>query len=88
LSKENLETLLNFVINDEKMQKFLFEAGGLIGSGAKSGFGLSTSGRKGNLQDLVMQLVGGYVQNKLPGALNTVTGAGESSNSQNSKVGY
>ena len=87
-SKDNFDLLLNMAINDEKFQKFLFEAGGLVGNGAKAGFGLQSSGRKGNIQDLLMQLVGGYVQNKLPGALSGITGQEQSSNTQTGKVGY
>jgi len=95
LDEKSLENALQVAINNEKLQKFLYEAGGLVGSGASAGLGLGgrSGGGKLKLQDLIMQLAGGYLQNKLPGIVGQA-GAGENQpsqqniNSQSNKVGY
>jgi len=53
-------------INGETGQKALWQIGGLIGNGAKSGFGLNKSGGKKGFEGLVVDLVGGFLKSKVP----------------------
>jgi len=92
LDQKNLENVLQMAINNEKLQKFLYEAGGLLGSGAGAGIGLPGKGGGGKfkLQDMILQLAGSYLQNKMPSlpSANANEPSQQNSNSQNNRVGY
>ena len=51
---------------NEDLQKNLYTIGGLVASGAKSGFGLKSGGGKLKWQDLLMQIAASYVQGIMP----------------------
>lgn len=59
-----LKDLAEQYLNSEKGQKALMQIGGLIGNGAKIGFGFDTR-RKGGLQGLATELISGWIQNKV-----------------------
>jgi cell division protein FtsW (lipid II flippase) len=64
--KPKLKEEIGGWLNSEKGQKALWEIGGLIGNGAKSGLGYGGSTRgKGGLQGLLTDLIGNYIQQKV-----------------------
>jgi len=52
-------------LNSEKGQKALYSIGALIGNGARTGIGLQTKTGKFKFQDLLGQIAGNYIQNKI-----------------------
>jgi len=89
LDESTLENALQMAINNEKLQKFLYEAGGLVAAGAKSGFGLPGGKGKTKIEDILLGLVGGFVQSKLPQIANANQASQQSLNPQTTeKVGY
>jgi len=87
-SQELLENTLQMAVNNEKLQRFLFEAGGLIGNGAKAGIGLQGGKGKLNLQDLAVNLIGSFVQSKLPSTAIANPTSQQALNSKTDQIGY
>jgi len=58
-------------VQTEEFAKLLYQVGGLIGNGAKSGFGLQKRGGKMGLQDLIMGIAGNYLQQKIGVSIDT-----------------
>ena len=52
-------------LNSETGQKALFDIGGLIAGGAKTGFGLNKTGGKKGLEGFIMELAGNWLQRKM-----------------------
>ena len=63
-SPENIDGVLQSLINNEKFQHFLVEAGALIGSGAKSGFG-NIMGKGGKVS--IESVIGGAIADLIQG---------------------
>jgi hypothetical protein len=53
------------VANNEELQKALYQVGGIIGQGAKVGFGVSTPTGAKNFKQLGVQLLGSFIEGKL-----------------------
>lgn len=49
-------------IQTEQAAKLLYQVGGVIASGAKSGFGLNPRGGKFKIEDIIGQLIGKYAE--------------------------
>jgi len=49
-------------INSEIGQKAIFSIGALAGQGAKTGFGISKTGGKFNIQSIIAQIAGNYLE--------------------------
>lgn len=68
LSWENLSELALFIVNkaanDADTQKDLYQIGGIIGQGIKTGVGMTTGGRRAGMWDAVIQLAGQFNQQK------------------------
>src|SRR3990170_8418451 len=64
--KNDLKTELEAWLNSEKGQKALYLVGGLVASGMKSGLGLQKTGGKMSLEGIIAQLVGNFLQAKIP----------------------
>jgi len=69
IESEDAKNLLQNFINQESTQKFFYELGGLIGSGARTGLGIQKKGGKMGLQDLIIAIAGNYLG--LPQMTNT-----------------
>ena len=61
IESEDAKNLLQNFINQESTQKFFYELGGLIGSGARTGLGIQKKGGKMGLQDLIIAIAGNYL---------------------------
>lgn len=59
-----LDSLLDYVNKNEDVQKRIYALGGLIGAGAKQGLGVGAGSGKFKWQDMIGQLIGGWIQTK------------------------
>lgn len=64
--KNELKTEVEAWLNSEKGQKALYLIGGLLASGMKSGLGIQKGSGKLSLEGLVAQIVGSFIQSRLP----------------------
>ena len=61
------EDFIDDMVQNEDMQKKIYLLGGIVGSGIRQGVGLTRGKGKMKLEDILMQLVSGYIQkNVLP----------------------
>lgn len=60
--EESLTNFLTTVQNDEELQKALYTIGGIIGQGAKAGFGVAPKTGRFKWQDLIVDLGTQYLQ--------------------------
>ena len=61
IESEDAKNILQNFINQESTQKFFYEVGGLIGSGARTGLGIQKRGGKMGLQDLIIAIASNYL---------------------------
>jgi hypothetical protein len=69
---EKVDLLLSEVAQNEEMQKKVYLVGGILGKGIRDGTGIANlvpgSGkRKGGLEGIVMELIGGFIGNQFKG---------------------
>ena len=64
LDSEECDNIIEGLVSSEKVQKALYTAGGLIGSGASQGLGLQKGSGKMKLQDIAIGLIAGFMQQK------------------------
>jgi len=57
----SIENVIRDVSEDVELQKKLYQLGGLLGNGVKSGIGLQTRGGKFKLDDLAMSLAAKFL---------------------------
>ena len=88
--KKDLKNEISGWLNSETGQKAIYSIGALIGNGAKAGIGMKNTSGKFKWDNLLGQIVGTYVQNKvipslggLSGQTNTSTVKPSSSNDLN-----
>lgn len=61
------DMLIEFALkaaDNKDLQASLYQIGGMVGSGAKQGFGLTQKGGKMKIEDIVLQLGLGWAQSK------------------------
>ena len=61
IESDDAKNVLQNFINQESTQKFFYEVGGLIGSGARSGLGIQKRGGKMGLKDLIISIAANYM---------------------------
>jgi len=61
IESEDAKNILQNFINQESTQKFFYEVGGLIGSGARAGIGIQKRGGKMGLKDLIISIAANYM---------------------------
>lgn len=72
LLEETIENVILNIQNDPELQQALYQIGGLVGNGAKIGFGMQQKTGKFRWQDMVVELAGQFIGSKIQ---NTVTDA-------------
>lgn len=64
--KDDLKADTEQWLNSETGQKAIYQIGGIIGAGAKTGLGLGRGGSKKGLEGLVIDLIGSWLHGKNP----------------------
>lgn len=62
---EILEDFVTDLSENAEMQKRIYIIGGILGNGIRQGVGIGKTKGKFKLEDLIMQVIGGYIQNKV-----------------------
>lgn len=67
MTEKRMKTQAIAWLQTEQAAKLLYQVGGIIASGAKSGFGLTQKTGKFKMDDMIGQLIGGFIQKKFLG---------------------
>ena len=65
--EEIASNIIDNIANSEEMQRNLFQIGGIIAQGAKTGFGITAPAKGGKFtwQNMLMEIVGEYAKTKI-----------------------
>jgi len=69
--QDSVSYVLDYLANDEEMQKNLYTIGGLVAQGVKGGIGLPAQNKNPNLKQIGTNLLGQFLQNIITQQINS-----------------